>query len=226
MEAFSMKKDKQERMYAAAEDKVVSDRSYNLTIGLVLLWGFGLNYLMATKLSAAILGLNPIVLLIGYMVLSFGSIFLIHRSSNPAVSFLGFTVLSLAMGAILTFALQAYTNTTIEKALITTILLIVIMIGLSVLNPAFFLSIGRVLGISLVVCILANILLVLIFRMDLVLLDWAVALIFCGYIGYDWAVSQQYSKTLDHAIDSAADLYVDIINLFIRLLAIFGRRDD
>ena len=56
------------------------------------------------------------------------------------------------------------------------------------------------------------------------IIDYAVALIFCGYIGLDWCRAQQYPKTLDNAIDSAADIYLDIVNLFIRILSITGKR--
>ncbi len=57
----------------------------------------------------------------------------------------------------------------------------------------------------------------------LCLIDGAVALLFCGYIGYDWARANQIPKTVDNAIDSAAALYMDIINLFLRILRIMGR---
>ena len=56
------------------------------------------------------------------------------------------------------------------------------------------------------------------------ILDYAVALIFCGYIGLDWCRAQRYPKTLDNAIDSAADIYLDVVNLFIRVLSITGKR--
>jgi FtsH-binding integral membrane protein len=56
-------------------------------------------------------------------------------------------------------------------------------------------------------------------------IDWVVVGIFCGYIGYDWARANAIPKTLDNAVDSAAAIYIDIINLFIRILSIMGRRD-
>ena len=52
-----------------------------------------------------------------------------------------------------------------------------------------------------------------------------VVLIFCCYIGFDISLAKSRPKTLDNAVDSACGLYLDIINLFIRLLAIFGRND-
>ena len=53
---------------------------------------------------------------------------------------------------------------------------------------------------------------------------WIVVVAFCGYIGYDWAIAQRRRRTVDAAVDSACALYLDIINVFIRLLAIAGRR--
>ena len=49
------------------------------------------------------------------------------------------------------------------------------------------------------------------------------SIIILGYIGYDWAKAQEKRKTLDNAVDSAVDLYLDVINLFVRLL---GSKDN
>ena len=56
------------------------------------------------------------------------------------------------------------------------------------------------------------------------IVDGLFVLIFSGYIGYDWARANRLPKTLDNAIDSAAALYLDIINLFLRLLRLMRRR--
>jgi FtsH-binding integral membrane protein len=56
------------------------------------------------------------------------------------------------------------------------------------------------------------------------IIDWIVVIIFCGYIGYDWARANNIPKTFDNAVDSAAALYIDMINLFVRILRILGRR--
>jgi FtsH-binding integral membrane protein len=57
---------------------------------------------------------------------------------------------------------------------------------------------------------------------------WIAAALFSLYIGYDIYRSQNYPKTLDNAVDSALDIYMDMANLFIRLLQILGnsRRRD
>ena len=50
--------------------------------------------------------------------------------------------------------------------------------------------------------------------------------IFSLYIGYDWARANTCARTVDNAIDLAANLYLDIINLFLRILEIMGKRKD
>lgn len=52
------------------------------------------------------------------------------------------------------------------------------------------------------------------------------AAIFSLYIGYDWVKAQMYVKTVDNAVDSALDIYLDIINLFLQLLRILGSKNN
>ena len=204
----------------------LTDRSYNITIGLVLLWGFLLNVITARLLTPHILRINQWVVLIGYFVISFGCMALIFKSHKPAVSFLGFTGLAFAMGVLLTFFLTAYSNSSVYTAFLTTGIIVVSMMIAAIFFPAFFLSLGRVLGVCLIASIVIELIFGLIFRVPLNILDYVIVAVFAGYVGYDWAKAQSYPKTLDNAIDSAADIYVDVVNIFIRILSIVGRSDN
>ena len=204
----------------------LTDRSYNITIGLVLLWGFLLNVITARLLTPHILRINQWVVLIGYFVISFGCMALIFKSHRPAVSFLGFTGLAFAMGVLLTFFLTAYSNSSVYTAFLTTGIIVVSMMIAAIFFPAFFLSLGRVLGVCLIAAIVIELIFGLIFRVPLNILDYVIVAVFAGYVGYDWAKAQSYPKTLDNAIDSAADIYVDVVNIFIRILSIVGRSDN
>ena len=66
----------------------------------------------------------------------------------------------------------------------------------------------------------------LIFRRGFLIYDFLVAALFSLYIGYDWARANQCQKTLDNAVDLATSLYLDIINLFVRILSILSRNRD
>ena len=56
--------------------------------------------------------------------------------------------------------------------------------------------------------------------------DWVFVLLFSLYTAYDWVKAQAYPKTFDNAVDSAIDIYLDIINLFLRLLSIISKKKD
>lgn len=98
------------------------------------------------------------------------------------------------------------------------------MMALGTLYPAFFVRIAGALTIALIVVILVELFQIFVLGIHQGWLDWAVVAIFCGYIGYDWGRANQIPKTLDNAVDSAAALYIDIINLFLRILRILGRK--
>ena len=222
MEDFT-KEYKLERMNSYAGTKV-TERSYNLTIGLTLLWGVLINVVMSVFFTYQILSLNYLLVLVLYFVGTIGCSILVHKSDNPAVSFAGFTGMAVSMGLLLAFYVTAFTAHSVSYAFIATALVTVIMVILSMLYPDFFRNLGRTLFISLLACIIIQVAGMFLLGLPMTIIDYAVALIFCGYIGLDWCRAQRYPKTLDNAIDCAADIYLDVVNLFIRILAITGKR--
>ena len=204
----------------------LTEGAYNVTIGLTLLWGLLLNVLTAVFLTPYIIQIDYRIILVGYLVLSFGCIAVVFKSHTPAISFLGFTGLAFVMGVLLTFFLTAYSASSIYSAFLATGIIVLSMMILSMFFPAFFLSLGRVLLFALIGSIVIELIGGLLLHLPLGIMDYVVVVIFAGYIGYDWAKAQAYPKTMDNAIDSAADIYVDIINIFIRILSIIGKKDN
>ena len=200
-------------------------RSYNIAIGLFLLVAFVVNAITASLLKGYVNSLNPFILLIGYFVLSLISSIMLVKTKSVAVASTAFLVLSFATGLMLTFLIQLYTTSTVMYAFIGTAVILVVMIVMSSINPDFFLSMGRALTVSLIVAIVADLILSIFFRSYTSIIDYAVVLIFTGFIGFDWARAQAYPKNLLNAVGAAADIYLDLINIFIRLLRIFGKKD-
>lgn len=203
---------------------MVTERTYNLTIGLTLLWGVLINVVMATFFTYQILSMNYLLVVVLYFAGTIGCSILVHKSSSPAVSFAGFTGMAISMGLLLTFYVTAFTGHSVAYAFIATALITVIMVLLSMLYPEFFRNLGRTLFVSLIGCILVELIGSLVLGLPMTIIDYAVALIFCGYIGLDWHRAQQFPKTMDNAVDSAADIYLDVVNLFVRILSITGKR--
>jgi len=96
--------------------------------------------------------------------------------------------------------------------------------ALGVTFPKFF---QRVYGIGFGI-LLATILveIVLMFMgVSQTITDLIVIVVFAGFIGYDTYVATTVPPTLPNAVLMASNLFVDIINVFLRILNILGRRD-
>ena len=208
------------------EGKILSENAYNAAIGLTILWGLLLNVLTYRLFAPYIIKLDYRVVAIGYLVISFACIAVVVKSHRPAISLLGFTGLAITMGILLTSFLSLYDGQVIYRAFLATGIIVLSMILVSTFYPAFFLSLGRTLMFALLGSIAIELVGGLLFHLPLNFMDYVVVIIFAGYIGYDWAKAQAYPMTLDNAIDSAADIYVDIINIFIRILSIMGNKKD
>ena len=207
---------------------IISDRAYNATIVIVLLWGLLVNYLLCRFVGTAIFTLNPIVLLVGYLVLAIAGILISAKSHNPLVSFLGYNLVVIPFGLIITLMVETYgglDSNIVTQAFLYTLLISVAMMACVMIAPNFFSKLGgALLGvlIGLIVCEIV----LLILGVKQIVTDWIAAGLFALYIGYDIYRSQQFPKTLDNAVDSALDIYMDIANLFIRILSILGKKDD
>lgn len=218
---INAKERKQER-FKSHEN--LSERTYNLVIGACLLYGFIVNALMVKYLSPFFLDLNPLVLIIGYFVLAIAGIFM-SRSTKPAISFLGYNFVVVPVGALLAVCLPAYSMSHIFTAIVITGIVVAVMMLLATLFPNLFTRMGTALFIALSVSLLAEIIAML-FSFGGDLFNWIFVVIFSLYIGYDWYRAQQFPKSLDNAIDCVLDLYLDIINLFLRILEIISRNKD
>lgn len=208
----------------------ISVARYNLILGGVLLWGFLANALVCLLTRDVILEWNPIPYFVAYLVLALVGV-LLTRSRSAVVSFIGYNCVVLPLGFVLSLFLTQFEPLLIMSVFFETAAVTLTMMLLSLVFPRLFLSIGRALGITLLIVIVVEVVFSVImiatgsFNDNVwLVIDGIVVVVFSLYIGYDWAVAQRRHRTVDAAVDSACALYLDIINLFIRLLSIMGRR--
>ena len=226
-----------ERKEARMNEKVdasaiMSDRAYNIAIGIVVLYGILINFLICaygSDYALRLLGrVNPIILIIGYLVLVFGGSFMAMKSHNPLISFLGYNMIVLPLGLVLCITVSGYGgigNEVVIDAFMYTLGITLVIIGASCLVPKLFLRMGGFLFAGLLGMIIVEIVGHLFFGST----NWTsyvIAAIFSLDIGYDVQRALLFPKTLDNAIDSAIDIYLDITNLFIRILSIIGNKDN
>ena len=207
------------------DQPMVSRGVYNLIIGGVLCWGFGLNTWMVANIAPEaplVYGYWPFM--IGYFVCCFVGIMMFTKSDKPFVSFVGYNLVVIPFGLVVNAVVAGYDPHLVQEAVQVTGAITFIMMLMGSTFPKFFLGLGRILFMALIAMIIIELLAVFVFNWDRNIIDYAVAAIFCGYIGYDWARANTIPPTVDNAIDSAASIYMDVINLFIRVLRIMGRR--
>lgn len=206
------------------DGEIISDGAYNLAMGLVLCWGFLVNWWMVRNIPVSVIaGIDMRLFLLGYFASCFFGVFLFNKSDNPIVSFIGYNFVVVPFGFVINVVVARYSPALVQEAVRITGLVTVVMMGLGSAFPAFFKRIYGALTISLVAMIIVELADTFVFHKEHGITDWAVAVIFCGYVGYDWGRANNIPKTLDNAVDSAAALYMDIINLFLRILRILGR---
>jgi FtsH-binding integral membrane protein len=219
---FDNKRRKEERL-KSHEGTIITDSKYNLIIGIMLIYGFLMNGILAYTTTEIVLNINPLVVIIGYFISCFIGSMLVVRSHNPVISFVGYNLIAVPIGLLLSVCLPGYSMDLIASAFLMTGLIAGIMMFASTVKPELFLRMGPALGISLLIGIVVEIIAMLCgYGGDL--FNWLFVIIFSLYIGYDWSKAQMYPKTVDNAIDSAVDLYLDLINLFLRLLELLSRR--
>lgn len=214
------------RTAAESSGAIISDRVYNLLIGVVLCYGFAVNWLMVKYIPPQLalqFGFWPFI--IGYCVMCFGGIYLFTKSDKPLISFLGYNLVVVPFGFIINLVVSMYEPAIVLQALQITGVTTAIMMLAGSLYPDFFKKISGALFVALASILVVQFGFMFFAKSTPGIIDWIVALIFCGYIGYDWSRAQHIPKTVDNAIDSAAALYMDIINLFLRILRILGRRN-
>ena len=206
----------------------MSARAYNLLIGAVLLWGFVINALMCIYLTDTFMEWNFTMVLIGYFITAIAGIFLSKWSDSAFISFIGYNLVVIPVGVILSIfiRLSEVTNYDIVNTLYVTAGLTLFMMAAAMIFPGFFSKLERVLFLTLLGVIVVEIIAIMINKTLPSQWDLLVAGLFCLYIGYDWGKAQALSKTADNAVDMCGALYLDIINLLMRLLSSKSKKRD
>ena len=225
---FDSKQRREERLSKYLEPgQEVSRRTYNMILGGVVLWGLILNLIMCSMESVVefYVSVNPIVFIIGYFVLCFAGCAITAKSNNPLISFIGYNMVCVPIGVIVSACVYAYGGLggeLVQQAFLITCIITGVMVVAGVAFPQFFDKIGGTLLVVLFCLVIAELIL-LIIGIDQIVTSWIAAILFTLYIGYDIHRSQKFPPSVDNAVDCALDIYLDIINLFLRILKILSK---
>jgi FtsH-binding integral membrane protein len=120
-------------------DKIISGSTYNLIIGLTLIWGFAVNWWMVLNIPVeSISNIDPIFFFIGYFASCFFGIYLFSKSDRPAVSFIGYNFVVVPFGLIINLVVSQYNPDVVLEAIRVTGMVTFVMMLLGSMYPAFF----------------------------------------------------------------------------------------
>ena len=203
---------------------VLSERTFFLALGSSVAYGLLMTAFIAHKVAYS--GYIPnmfTILIFGLACPIIGSMIAI-KSDSPGISFIGYNMVCIPFGVVLAPIVSIYSPDLIRNAFSMTCCVVMTMCTLSYIYPQFFARIGGILsGVLLAFVLIAVVQMLFGFR--LAIFDWIGAGLFSLYIGYDWYRANNVPKTLDNGVDLSLELYLDIVNLFLFILSILGRRD-
>lgn len=207
--------------------KELSLRMYNGVLCGTLLYGLVVNFILCLTVKDITQYIDPVLFILSYFVLTLIGIIISKVSDNAFVSFIGYNMVVVPVGLVVSFFVDLYgeiSSDVVTDAFLITTCITAGMTILGITKPEFCSRLGRLLFVSLIGLLIAEVFLLLIGHNNIAT-SWIAAIIFSFYIAYDVYRSQQYRKTLDNAVDSAMDIYVDVANLFLRIMEILGKRN-
>ena len=207
----------------------LTESRYNLTIGLTLAWGVLINFVLVRALQPRILemmlygtGGGMIAFLIAYFVLVMVGSSMV-RSYSAVKCFIGYNLIALPVGVLVAMATAMYDPGIVTRAALSTAIVTLVMMIVATAMPSIFQRMAGGLSVALLATIVVEALGSIFFRSVYTITDWVVVGIMCMYIGYDWVRANSVQRTTTNAIAAASALYLDIINIFVRLLSILAR---
>lgn len=165
---------------------------------------------------------------VGILVAAIAGSVIANKSDNPIISSFGFTLVAGPFGLMLGPVVAEYTTASVLRVLTLTVLMTVTLGVVGAVTPKDLSSWANWLFGGLLILLLGlfavPIMSVIGLPVDgaMTFLDWAGLVLFGAFVIFDLNRAMRIPYTLDNAIDCALAVFVDMVNIFIRLLAIMG----
>lgn len=216
---------------SAGDGRRLSLRGYSLALTGFVLVGFLVMGACASLFASPAFLLAVLdsygLIAFGSLVASIAGIVMMgsgKKRQSVGLSLAGYAVFVLSFGFTTSTILLEYTASTISTAFLATAGIVTVFACLGVAMPRVFEKIQGVLTGCLLALIVVQVVMLLM-GVSQTWLDFAVIVVFCGFIGYDFHKAMYDEPTLVNAVYNASELFLDIINVFVRVLSILGNRD-
>lgn len=153
------------------------------------------------------------------------------QKMNPLTAKLSFLLYSIVTGLTLSIIFVAFEITSIIYVFIITAFVFLLFALLGYFTKIDLSKYSTLLFMALIGLIITTIVNIFLNNTLLdIILNWVGIIIFVGLIAYDIQKIKRYELIIDDqdkaAILGALDLYLDFINIFLRLLSLFGKSKD
>ena len=168
---------------------------------------------------------NYLLVTIVSFVASIAGLVMMGRAKSiqsVGLSVAGYAVFILSFGFTTSTILLNYSSQTISTAFLATAGIVAVFSCLGVAFPKVFERIQGVLVAALLGLIITQ-LVMMFLGVSQSWIDFVVIVVFCGFIGYDFHKAMSDEPTLVNAVFNASALFLDIINVFVRVLSILDR---
>ncbi len=164
------------------------------------------------------------------LAVALGGTYIASSSDNPVISAFGYALVAGPFGLLLGPVIAQYETSSVVKVFALTAMVVFILGLVGAVIPDDLSSWGVPLMGALML-LLGGLFVVPILGFvgvptegAMTVLDWVGLVIFGALIIFDLNRAVRLPHTLDNAIDSAVAIYLDFINVFIRLLSLMGNK--
>ncbi len=176
--------------------------------------------------------LNEWVFFICVLICSLAGTCIALGSMNPLISLVGYVMVAGPFGLLLGPVVGMYEAASVVKVLYITGAVTGVLSIIGAAIPRSLESWSGFLFAGLIVVLFGTIGIPLLgwvfpgvpIEGALTMIDWLAVFVFSGYIVFDMNRAMRVPATVNNAVDCSLALYLDIINLFIRLLSIMGQK--
>ena len=204
----------------------LSRRTYHFLTGAIVaasLLVIGLEYTYCLNNPWIIESLNFAFVIACYVVPFAGIIIMaLAGREHLGLMVVGYCMVTLTLGFLMAIVLTGYTAASIQRAILITAIIAISFATLGFAWPQLFRRIFPICVAALGIMIIIE-LVMMFLGIPSGWNDWVVIVIFCGLIGYDFYQAATDEPTVDNAIWYACEIYLDLINIFLRVLNITGR---
>ncbi len=216
-------------LWARTGESDMSARQYAAWITLLTAYGITISEVTASLVASRSFSLW---FSLGAFAVAAIGVFMTWKNKSPAVSFVGYTLIAVAFGFIVGPLVARYTSASVARILFLSGTMVLGLGFVGALIPRSLAGWWTWLLGGLLILLAGNVALPIAASIGIPVgtgwgaLDWFGVILFSAIVVFDINHAMRIPYTMKNAIDSAAEIYLDFVNIAIRLLAAMGDDND